>query len=392
MEDKVLIIKYGETAIRGNNRKFLEDKIIFSVRKNVDPYGKFFVKREQGRFILERLDGEMDFEQIIPKVTCVFGILGVSPAIRTDDQSIENVKKLALSHMKDVYGEKELTFKVDTRRADKRYPLKSNEVSADVGEYLLNEMPNLKVDVHKPQVVLRVELRTKGYICSEDYPAWGGLPPASSGTAVSLLSGGIDSPVATWMMAKRGVRVYGVYFHSPPYTSEWAKEKVLDLSKKISEYTGEFTLYTVPFTDVQLYLLEKVPHDKLTIFLKRAFVYGAEILAEKLKAQGLVMGDSVGQVASQTMKAIECINAAASHPVYRPLAGMDKQEIVDIAVKIGTFEISSRPYEDCCTIFVAKHPELSPKLSVIEKIEKNNLSELMEMIEKAVGEAEVTEF
>ena len=392
MEDRVLIIKYGETAIRGNNRKFLEDKIIRSVRKNVDPFGKFYVKREQGRFILERLDGEMDFDFIIPKVTCVFGILGVSPAIRFDDQSIENVCQIALSHMKSLYGGKNISFKVDTRRADKRYPIKSNDVSAYVGEYILNNMPELRVDVHKPEVVLRVELRTMAYICSEDYPAWGGLPPASSGTAVALLSGGIDSPVASWMMAKRGVRVYGVYFHSPPYTSEWAKEKVIDLAKKLSSYTGEFTLYTVPFTEVQLYLLENVPHDKLTIFLKRAMVYGAEIIADKLKAQGLVTGDSVGQVASQTMKAIECINAAAHHPVYRPLAGMDKQEIVDLAVKIGTFDISSRPYEDCCTIFVAKHPELSPKLSVIEKIEKNGLPELMGLIGKAVDEAEKTDF
>ena len=392
MEDKVLIIKYGETAIRGNNRKFLEDKIILSVRKNVDPFGKFYVKREQGRFILERLDGEMDFDLIIPKVTCVFGILGVSPAIRTDDQSMENIEKIALGHMQKLYGDKEITFKVDTRRADKRYPIKSNEVSAAVGEYLLDNMQNLKVDVRNPQVVLRVELRTMAYICSEDVPAWGGLPPASSGTAVCLLSGGIDSPVAAWMMAKRGVRVYGAYFHSPPYTSEWAREKVLDLAKKISSYTGEFTLYTVPFTEVQLYLLENVPHDKLTIFLKRAMVYGAEMIAKGLKAQGLITGDSVGQVASQTMKAMECINAAATLPVYRPLAGFDKQEIVDLATKIGTFDISSRPYEDCCTIFVAKHPELSPKLSVIEKIEKNGLPDLMSMIEKAVAEAEKTEF
>ena len=389
MEDRVLIIKYGEIAMRGKNRSILEDRIIKSIRRNVDPYGRFFVRREQGRFVLEDLGGEMDFDLVIPKVCPIFGLLGVSPATRTDDQSMENFKRLALEEIRNAAGDAEKTFKIVTRRGDKSYPLTSHEVSADIGEYILNEMPALRVDVHNPEITVTVEIRTHGYVYSRDYRGWGGLPYASSGSAVALLSGGIDSPVAAWMMAKRGVRVHGAYFHSPPYTSERARDKVLDLGKQIAFYTGEFTLYTVPFTDVQLYLLENVPKDKLTIFLKRAMTRAAEQIAVSLNAQGLITGDSVGQVASQTMKAIQCINAAAALPVYRPLAGMDKQEIIDLAVKIGTFDISSRPYEDCCTIFVAKHPELGPKLSVIERIEAN-LPLLADKIEKAVENTEIT--
>ncbi len=392
MEDRVLIIKYGEIAIRGKNRKILEDRIIYAIRKNVDPFGEFYVRREQGRLILECLSGPLDFELIIPKVQCVFGILGVVPGTRTEDQSMESLCRIALEYMKNEAGARPKSFKVVTKRGNKKYPLQSGEISAKIGEFLLLNMPNLSVDVHEPQIVLNIEIRTKGYISIGGYPGWGGLPYGSSGTATALLSGGIDSPVAAWMMAKRGVRVSGVYFHSPPYTSERAKDKVCDLAKRLAEFTGEFRLYVVPFTELQLYLLNNVPHDKLTIHLKRAMTRAAELIAGDNRSQGLITGDSVGQVASQTMKAIECINAVAKLPVYRPLAGFDKQEIVDIAEKIGTFEISSRPYEDCCTIFVAKHPELSPKLSVIEGIEKFNLPDLDMLLKKSVEEAEIIDF
>ncbi|MBQ4347745.1 MAG: tRNA 4-thiouridine(8) synthase ThiI [Firmicutes bacterium] len=394
MEDKVLIIKYGEISLRGKNRKILEDRIILAIRKNVDPFGKFYVRREQGRLILERLDGEFDFDTIIPKVTSVFGLLGVCPGIRTDKKELSMLKELALAEIKRASGGKNASFKVETKRADKKFPGTSSQISADIGAHILENIPNLKVDLHKPDIVVNIEIRTSCYVSlsSDNVKAWGGLPYGSSGTAVALMSGGIDSPVAAWLMARRGVRIEAVYFHSPPYTSERALDKVCDLAKRVSEFTGGLRLYSVPFTETQLYLLNNVPHDKLTVHLKRAMMRAAEIIAEKIRAQGLVTGDSVGQVASQTMKAIECINAAASLPVYRPLAGYDKQEIIDLAEKIGTFEISSRPYEDCCTIFVAKHPELSPKLSVIEAIEKNNLPELSAMIEKSVEEAQIFDF
>lgn len=391
MQENVLIVKYGEIVMRGNNRGIFLKKLITAIRKNIDPIGNFYVVMEQGRLIVEDRGGQMDFDTVIPRVLTVFGVTAVCPGIKTDDQSMDNLKKICLSHMKEFFDDKQITFKVETKRANKKYPLISREISADIGEYLLENMSNLSVDVHKPEIVLWVEIRNYAYISSKIIKGFGGLPMGSSGKGVSLLSGGIDSPVATWLMAKRGVEVEGVYFNSPPYTSERAKQKVIDLAEKISMYTGEFKLYIVPFTEVQLYLLEKVPEDKLTIFLKRAMMKVAENIAKKDGALGLITGESVGQVASQTMHGINAINDVCSYPVLRPLAGMDKQEIVDIARKIGTFDISIRPYEDCCTIFVAKHPEIKPKTSVINRIE-SNLKELDSFLEKCIENAEVIQF
>ncbi len=283
-----------------------------------------------------------------------------------------------------------MTFKVDTRRANKGFPMPSMEVSMEVGAYILERMPNLKVDVKNPDVTLHIEIRNSVYLHSKIIRTYGGLPYASNGRAVSLLSGGIDSPVATWMMAKRGVEVEGVYFHSPPYTSEWAKEKVIDLAKRIADFTGEFRLYVVPFTELQLYLLDNVAHDKLTIHLKRAMMRAGEMIAKQDDALALITGESVGQVASQTMQGIHAINAACTLPVLRPLAGMDKQEIINRAEEIGTFEISARPYEDCCTVFVAKHPVTKPRLNFIEKAE-HRLTELDRLLDEAVKNAEVIE-
>lgn len=388
MIEKVLIVKYGEIAMRGNNRRLFVTKLVESIRRNIDSEGNFYVVREQGRLIVEDRGGEMDFDRIIPKVICVLGILGVCPGIKVTNQSMDNLCQRALGHMQKFYGDKPTTFKVVTKRSDKRFPLLSNEVSAEAGEYLLEHMPNLTVDLHQPDETLFIELRNEAYIYSKFIKGFGGLPYGSSGKGLSLLSGGIDSPVATFMMAKRGVEVSGVYFHSPPYTSERAKQKVADLAKIISQYTGGFKLFVVPFTDLQLYLLEHVPEDKLTIFLKRSMMRAAERIAEKEKAMALITGDSIGQVASQTMQGIHAINAACKMPVLRPLAGMDKQEIVDIARRIGTFDTSIQPYEDCCTIFVAKHPETKPKTSVIDKMEYK-LDQLPEFLEKALENTEV---
>lgn len=390
MEENVLIVKYGEIAMRGNNRHLFTSRLVHAIRSNLADEGDFYVVKEQGRLIVEDRGKKMEFDRIIPKVLPIFGIIGVCPGVKTTDQSMENLKKLALEHIKMIAGQKEITFKVETKRSDKRFPLASREVSAAVGEYLLDNMDNLKVDVHNPEIILYVELRNDAYIYSKIIKGFGGLPVGSSGKAIALLSGGIDSPVATWMIAKRGVEVEGVYFHSPPYTSEWAKQKVIDLAERISCFTGGFKLHIVPFTDIQLYLLENVPHDKLTIFLKRAMMKIAQKIGEKNDVQGIVTGDSIGQVASQTMQAIHAINAVCTMPVLRPLAGMDKQEIVDLAKKIGTFEISTRPFEDCCTIFVAKHPETRPKTSVIEKIE-SRLEKLEQLLEEAIEKTEMIE-
>ena len=388
MAEKVLIVKYGEIAMRGNNQYIFINRLISAIRKNLDPIGNYYVVRDPGRLIVEDRGGELDYDLTIPKLETIFGLHSICPGIRLENMEFETICEEALKHMQDTYGDQELTFKVKTRRANKKFEMHSMELSMEVGAYLLDRMPNLKVDVKNPDVALHIEIRNSVYMHSQTIPCHGGLPYGSNGKAVSLLSGGIDSPVATWMMAKRGVEVEGVYFHSPPYTSEWAKEKVIDLAKRIADFTGEFRLYVVPFTELQLYLLDNTAHDRLTIHLKRCFMRAAEMIANKDGALALVTGESVGQVASQTMQGIQVINAVCDLPVLRPLAGMDKSEIVERAEKIGTFEISIRPYEDCCTVFVAKHPVTKPRLNYIERAE-HKLTELDRLLEEAVANAEI---
>ena len=389
-EENVLIVKYGEIAIRKNNRKFFVEKLLRTIRKNLDPIGDYYVVKEQGRLIVEDRGGEIDFDKVIPKIICIMGIIGVSPGVRVKDQSLDNLKKVCAEHMRMIGAENYRTFKIETKRSNKNYPLVSRDVSAAVGEYILDNFGNLTVDVHNPELTVYIELRNDAYIYSKQIKGFGGLPVGSSGKGIVMLSGGIDSPVSAFLMAKRGVEVEGVYFNSPPYTSERAKQKVVDLAEKLTEFTGGFRLYVAPFTDIQLYLLENVPHDKLTIFMKRAMTRIACILGERDGALAVITGDSVGQVASQTMQGLHAISSVATMPILRPLAGFDKQEIIDIAVKIGTFDISTRPYEDCCTIFVDKHPETKPKTTVIERIE-SHLDKLDELIEKAVNEVEIIE-
>lgn len=390
MEERVLLVKYGEIAMRGNNRQLFVKRLVEAIRKNIDSDGSFYVVREQGRLIIESRGTEINFDTMIPKVNRIFGILGVCPGIKVTDQSVDNLKVTALKFLKEHIKTGAKTFKVVTKRSDKRYPLTSNDVSAEVGGYIFDNFEGLTVDIHNPDTTVFIEIRNDAYIYTDFIEGCGGLPYGSTGSALSLISGGIDSPVATWLMAKRGVEVEGVYFHSPPYTGERAKEKVKDLCSIIAQYTGGFKLHIVRFTEVQLYLLENVPEDKLTIFLKRAMMRTAEKIAKKEHLDGLITGESAGQVASQTMQGINAINAVCTMPVMRPLCGMDKQEIVDKARKIGTFETSILPYEDCCTIFVAKHPETRPKTSVINKIE-SKLEGLDELLDKAFDEMEIIE-
>ena len=279
-EENVLIVKYGEIAVRGNNRKFFIERLLRTIRKNLDGLGDFYVVKEQGRLIVEDRGGEMDFDKVIPKVLCIMGIIGVSPAVRTKNQDLDNLKAVCKKHMNDIGVDEYKTFKIETKRSNKKYPLESREVSAAVGEYILDNFPNLTVDVHNPDLTVYIELRNNAYIYSKLIKGLGGLPVGSSGKGIVMLSGGIDSPVSAFLMAKRGVEVEGVYFNSPPYTSERAKQKVVDLAERLTLFTGSFKLYVVPFTDLQLYLLENVPHDKLTIFLKRAMTRVACILGE----------------------------------------------------------------------------------------------------------------
>ncbi len=390
---KVLLIKYGEIALRGKNRALFEKRLIENIRKNLSEFDdNFYVIREQGRFILEDLDKDINFEKVLPKVIPVLGIIGVCPAIKFKDNDIETLKKYAEDQVRAKYTDKPYTFKVATKRADKRYPMQSNEVSGFVGEHLLNTFDNLTVDVKKPQFTVNIELRTENYIYTETIKTFGGLPAGSSGKAVLLLSGGIDSPVAGYMMAKRGVDLICVHFASPPYTSDRATEKVKDLARRLDYFTGNIKLYVVPFTDLQLFLYKEVESEKLTIVMKRVMLKISEKIAMIEKADGLITGDAVGQVASQTLKSMLAVSYDTRIPVYRPLSGFDKQDIIDIAEKIETFEISNQPFEDCCTIFVAKHPETKPNLNVINGITNRLAEQVNPMIEKCILDSEIITF
>ena len=387
----VLLVKYGEIAMRGKHRYLVENRLIRTIIKRLEPYDGYRVYKEQGRILIVNEKTEFDYDTVIPLVITILGVVAVCPGVETEDQSIENLREVALSHFREQFPNGGVTYKVVTKRSDKRYPMTGNEVSADIGGYILHNIENLTVDVHNPEVKLMVELRNNAYVYSRLVNGYGGLPYGSSGKATVLMSGGIDSPVAAFKVAKRGVEIDAVYFDSPPYTSERAKQKVFDLAERLSVFTGSLRLYVVPFTDTQLEIYQNTPPEKMTLLLKRAMLKAAEKIALKNKSMALVTGDSVGQVASQTMEAIMAIDSAATIPVLRPLCAMDKQEIVDVAVDIGTFDISIRPYEDCCTVFVAKHPETKPKRNIIEAIERK-IEKLDSLIDEAVEKTAVYEF
>jgi len=283
------------------------------------------------------------------------------------------------------------SFKINTRRAKKSYPIVSSEISAIVGATILENFPNLKVNLTNPEITINIELRNFAYVYSKEYAGPGGLPPASAGRAVLLLSGGIDSPVAGYLAAKRGVALTAVYFHAPPYTTDRAKEKVLDLAQQLSLSVGKLDLMVISITDLQLKLTERCPPEKITILLKRSMLRIADKIADNINAKVLITGDSIGQVASQTLHSIAATNSASNRPIIRPLACFDKFEITTIAQKIGTYEISIRPYDDCCTLFLPKHPETKPKESIIVSIEKS-INELEELMEIAIKNAENYQF
>ena len=291
-------------------------------------------------------------------------------------------------YVKKLYGEKALTFKVNTRRNKKTYPMQSMEISSALGGAILDACPNMKVDVHHPDVFVNVEIRNKIYLYSENIPGPGGMPLGTNGSAMLLLSGGIDSPVAGYMIAKRGVTLDAVYFHAPPYTSERAKQKVVDLAKLVAKYSGPIRLHVVNFTDIQLYIYDKCPHEELTIIMRRYMMKIAEEFAKKDGCLGLITGESIGQVASQTIHSLAATNDVCTMPVFRPVIGFDKQEIVDVALKINTYETSILPYEDCCTIFVAKHPVTKPNLQIIKRSEEKLQEKIDEMMKEAVETAE----
>ena len=385
---KAFLIKYAEIAIKGKNRYIFEDALVAQIKyqlRNVE--GKFRIAKESGR-IFVYTEGEFDYEEAIEALKRVFGIFSICPAVVLEDEGFEKLSQDVSSYVKKLYGDKELTFKVNTRRNKKAYPMQSMEVSSELGAVILDNCPNMKVDVHHPDVYVNVEIRNKIYLYSENIPGPGGMPLGTNGRAMLLLSGGIDSPVAGYMIAKRGVIIDAVYFHAPPYTSERAKQKVVDLAKLVAKYSGPIRLHVVNFTDIQLYIYDQCPHEELTIIMRRYMMKIAEEFAKKDGCLGLITGESIGQVASQTIHSLAATNEVCTMPVFRPVIGFDKQEIVDVALKINTYETSILPYEDCCTIFVAKHPVTKPNLGIIRRSEENLAEKIDEMVETAIETAE----
>lgn len=401
---KVILVRYGEIILKGLNRPVFEDKLMANIRKSLYGSGKIDVKRSQARIYIEPMDENYDFDGAISRLVKVFGIVSVSIVLKIPSD-FEEIKKHSLEMAKKqvdkLSGSQKsnssnieaqgiapgaISFKVEAKRGDKNFPMQSPEICMELGGYLLENIPALRVDVHKPDFIFYVEVRESAYIYCDIVPSHGGLPIGTNGKGMLLLSGGIDSPVAGWMMAKRGMEIEAIHFYSYPYTSERAKDKVISLAKILSRYCYRIKLHIVPFTEIQLEINEKCPEDQLTIIMRRAMMTIAERIAVKNGAQALLTGESLGQVASQTIQGLAVTNAIVTMPVFRPLIGMDKNEVIEIARKIDTFETSILPYEDCCTVFVAKHPKTKPRLKEIEEHEAG--LQLEGMMEKAINDTE----
>ncbi len=385
---KAFLIKYAEIGIKGKNRYLFENALRDQIKNSLRNLGDYIVTKEQGRIYIECGEG-YDYEETVKALQCVFGIAQICPVMIIDTIEWEPLEKAVGDYVEDRYPDRSFTFKMGAKRSDKNYPMTSPEICVEMGAYLLRRFPEMKVDVHNPSVRIMVEVRNKSYVYSEIIPGPGGMPVGTSGKAMLLLSGGIDSPVAGYMTAKRGVTIEAVYFHAPPYTSERAKQKVVDLAGLISRYTGPIRLHVVNFTDIQLYIYEKCPHDELTIIMRRYMMRIAERIAGESDCLGLITGESIGQVASQTLHSLASTNEVCTMPVYRPLIAFDKQDIVDVAEKINTYETSILPYEDCCTIFVAKHPVTKPNLKVIRNSERCLEEKIDEMLKTAIETREI---
>ena len=371
------LIKYAEIGVKGKNRYLFEDALVKQIRralKKID--GDFQVRKTDGRIYADAVS-VFDFEEAVEALQKVFGISGICPVVSVEDEGFEKLGERVVKYLDEVYPDKHKTFKVAARRARKNYPLDSMEINMEMGGIILDAYPEMRVDVHKPEIMLHIEIRDKIYIYSEIIPGPGGMPVGTGGKAMLLLSGGIDSPVAGYMIAKRGVKIDAVYFHAPPYTSERAKEKVIDLARKVAQYTGPIYLHVINFTDIQMYIYDK--------YMMRI----AEHIAKESECLGLITGESIGQVASQTMHSLMVTNEVCELPVYRPLIGFDKMEIVDISEKIDTYETSILPYEDCCTIFVAKHPVTKPNLKFIKRHEENLAEKIDELMRTALDADEL---
>ena len=355
---EVLMMRFSEIHLKGLNRPYFMRMLVERIKEAVrDVHGHVWLS-DSRVYVADA--GDMD--EALRRARKVFGVHSVCRAVEMDKADFDAICMQSVELLKDKQG----TFKVESRRSDKRYPMDSMDINREAGHYILTKLPQLSVDVKTPQTKLFIEIRDHAYLYAEPLEAVGGMPVGTGGRATLLLSGGIDSPVAAWMIAKRGVAMSAVHFLSPPYTSERAKDKVLALAKILSESLCGWNIHLVPFTEIQMQIHEKCHPDYTTVIMRRYMMRIANQIAKKEHAQALVTGESIGQVASQTMHALQCTNSVAELPVFRPLIGFDKQEIVDLAKKIGTYETSSLPYEDCCTVFTPRHPATRPKISIIE--------------------------
>ena len=387
----ILIVKYGEIGVKGKNRYIFENKLIKNVKNILKPIGKFNVYKEYGRIYVD-LDG-YDYEEVVEEVKKVFGIVGVCPAVRAE-KDYNLLKELALKMLEEKIEQGYKSFKVDSRRGDKDFKLTSQEMSVDIGGYLVSQVKDkIAVDVRNPEVKIHCELRQNHVmVYSDTIPGYGGLPLGTNGRAMSLLSGGIDSPVASWMVAKRGMELECIHFHSYPFTSEKSQEKVRDLAQILAKYCGRVRLHKVNMLEIQKSIGLNCKDEEMTIISRRFMMRIAERVAESRHCDALVTGESIGQVASQTIQGLTCTNASVKMPVFRPLIAMDKTEIIEVAQKIGTFETSILPEEDCCTVFSPKKPVTKPKLDRIEADEASLDVEglIADAIEKM--EVEIIEF
>lgn len=365
MPQEVILLKLGEIALKGLNRKAFEDVLLKNIRRRLQDAGEFSVSSRQSTIYVEPKDSAADLDLAEERVSKVFGVVGYARA-GVCEKDLAAICQRAGEYLSEEL-ETASTFKVECKRSDKQFPYKSPEVSAEVGHHLLEQFPHLRVDVHHPDVIVRVEVRERyAFVHGDTRPGAGGIPVGTGGKAAVLISGGLDSPVAAWMMAKRGVELTAVHFASPPYTSELAREKVRRLLRKVAEYAGRIRFVTVNLTRLQEEIRDKCPQELSTVILRRYMLRGAQRVAQEEGCSALVTGESLGQVASQTIQAIACTDAVATMPVFRPLIGADKSEIVKVAYQIGTYDISIEPYEDCCTIFTPKHPRTKPILHFVE--------------------------
>jgi len=385
---RMVLVRYGEIILKGYNRPVFEDALIRNIRRAIRDEGEVNISKAQATIYIEPMESDAQADSIVEKLKKVFGIVSIVVAYRTEKSIDAAFEEIKTSFDKELSTAK--TFKVEAKRADKKFPLKSPEICAEVGGRILSQYHNLKVDVKEPDIIVHVEMREGfGYVHLGREKGAGGMPTGTNGKAMLLLSGGIDSPVAGYMIGKRGVGLEAIHFFSYPYTSERAKDKVMKLAEIVGGYMGGLKVHIVPFTDIQLAIRDKCPEEHLTLVMRRFMMQISQKIAEKRGCQALVTGESIGQVASQTMSALAVTDDAVTMPVFRPLIGMDKEEIVEISRKIDTFETSILPYEDCCTVFTPRHPSTKPKLAKV--VASQNLLEWERMIDEAVAGTEIIE-